>query len=255
MVPATLIGSMMFWQPAYSQVFSNLLSPVLQVWVRSQVQQVDDLQVTVSGPDSEVVNGRIRTIDITGRNVLYEGIPARTVNLRGTDIRLDTTGALRGGGLRLTQPVRADLALSFSEQDVNTYLASPTFQEQIRDLRVQLPSQLGGDGFTQVRLEIQNPRVRLQQGRMDLAAVLRIGQGEPAPIRVSTGIEVASPRQLRLTNARLVPEQGESTPIESLSGLLIELGEEVEVREVGILPGLLNLKGSFNIETTPVAAR
>ncbi len=251
---ALILSTTVFLFPVQSQLLSGLISPLLQVWVRSQVQQVDDLRVVVNGPDAELSNGRIQSIDISGRNLVYSGIPARSLSLRGSDIRLDTRRALQGGGLRLEQPVRADIALSLSEQDINTYLASPTFQEQVKDLKVKLPTQFGGDQQTEVKLELLNPSARLLRDRLEIAATVRLQGGEPAPLRLSTGIAVNG-RQLRLVDPQLVDEKGQGVAIESLAGLQISIGRELELRRVAISPGLLVLEGTYQVQATPVASR
>ncbi|WP_287128522.1 DUF2993 domain-containing protein [Candidatus Cyanaurora vandensis] len=233
--------------PATAQIFNNLLSPVLEIWVRSQVQQVEDLRVTVRGPDREIANGRIQGITFNGRNVLYKGISASQVNLSGTNIALNTAGALRGEGLKLLQPVRTDLSLRLTQQDVNAYLDSPGFQEQIRDLSVPLPATLGGTGQS-VPLEIRQPDARLEPGRFVLMATLRVNQGEPTRTQLTTGIELVSPRQLRLVNPRLL-SSGEQVSIPALAGLTINLGSEMEARRIEIQSGLLFLEGSFRLET------
>ncbi|BAC90277.1 LmeA family phospholipid-binding protein [Gloeobacter violaceus] len=243
-----------FGLPVQSQMLSNLLGPLLEAWIRTQVQQVDDLRVAVSGPDSEVAGGRIQSIEISGRNIVYEGIPARSLAMRGSDIRLDTRGSLAGGGLRLEKSVLADLALRLSEQDINTYLASRAFQDQVRDLKITLPAQFGGDGTTQIPLEIRNPRVRLLADRLEVQAVVRLENGEPAALRLASGVAVASPRELRLVEPRIVSENGQSAPLEALVNLPILLGPEVEVRRVSLTPGMLVLEGSYRIEAAPPVA-
>ncbi|WP_187293807.1 DUF2993 domain-containing protein [Gloeobacter kilaueensis] len=235
-------------------MFSNLLSPLLQAWIRTQVQQVQDLRVAVNGPDAEMVNGQIRSIEISGRDIVYQGIPARSLQMRGSDIRLNVRSGLISG-LRLERPVRADLALSLSEQDVNTYLASQTFQDQIRGLTIKLPAQFGGDGQTEIPMEIRDPHVRLLADRLEAAATVRLASGEPAALRLASGIAVASAHQLRLVDPRLVGQNGESAPIEALVNLPIQLGPEVELRRISLQPGLLNLEGTYLIQATPVAAR
>ncbi|WP_218080989.1 LmeA family phospholipid-binding protein [Anthocerotibacter panamensis] len=251
-----VIGGLLGSLSLHAQSFSSLLSPLVQVWVRSQVERVEDLQVQVTGPDQDVVNGQIQKVQISGRNVRYQGIAARSVALSGSDIRLDTTGVFTGAGLRLLKPVRTNLTLGLSEDNLNEYLSSSAFQEQIRSLEVQLPAQFGGDGANRVRLGLQSPHARLQQDRLELSALIQSRpESPPTPIKIATGVEVASARQLKLVNPGLVLDSGERAPIEALNGLIIPLGEDLEIRRATLLPGQLSLEGSFLLQPTPIAIR
>jgi hypothetical protein len=242
---AALAGPMLFPIPAFSQMFSNLFSPLLQAWVRSQVQQVDDLQVNVIGPDAAVMNGQISRVEISGRNLVYQGISARSLSLRGSDIRLDTRQ-----GLRLTKAVRADIALSLSEDDINKYLASPAFQEQTKNWKIKLPGSLGGTD-QEVPIDLSNARARVLRNQLEINATVRLGQGEPAPLRIVSGIEIANPHQLRLVDPRLVSDDGSSAPIDALKNTPILLGKDLEMRRVNLVPGMVFLEGSFQIQATP----
>jgi hypothetical protein len=245
----------MFGLPSQGQVVTNLIAPLMQLWVRSQVEQVDDLRVNVAGADPQVLNGQIDRVELSGTNLQYRGVTARSLSLRGNDIRLDTRQALAGGGLRLLKDLRAGASLRMSEADVNNYLASPAFQEQIRNLTVRLPAELSGDRAPrEVPLELREPRARLLKDRLELAAVVRIANGEPAPLRLSTGVAVAGPHQLRLVDPRLLDNENNSFPIASLDGRLIQLGEELTLTQVSVLPNLLVLEGSYLIQATPSAA-
>jgi len=227
--------------PVSAQIFNNLLGPVLEVWVRSQTQKVDDLRVVVRGPDSEIAQGKIQQVTITGRNIVYKGIPASQVNLAAAGIYLDTAGILRGGALRLLKPVKADLTLKLTQQDLNQYLDSESFQEQIKNLDVQM-----GSDPTPVRLVLRQPDARLEAGTLILMATLQVKQGEPLRVQLNTGVEVATPQQLRLVNPRLISE-GTAVPIPGLAGLMIKVGSDVEVRRVEIQPAGLTLEGTFLI--------
>ncbi|MBC7881464.1 MAG: DUF2993 domain-containing protein [Anaerolineae bacterium] len=244
---AALAGTMLFPLPAFSQMFSNLFSPLLQAWVRSQVQQVDDLQVNVVGPDAAVMNGQISRVDISGRNLVYQGISARSLSMRGSDIRLDTRQ-----GLRLTKAVRADVALSLSEGDINNYLASPAFQEQTKNWKIKLPGSLGG-AEQEVPIDLSNARARVLRNQLEINATVRLGKGEPAPLRIVSGLEIANPHQLRLVDPRLVADDGNSAPIDALKNTPILLGKDLEMRRLNIVPGMVFLEGSFQIQATPTA--
>ncbi len=242
-----LTSLLYFSQPILAQTFGALLNPLVQYWVRSQVQQVDNLQVNIQGADRDVLNGQIQNLQLSGNNVIYQGMSARSIQLTGNDIHLDTASAYQGKGLHLLQPVRAKAIVSLSEQDVNAYLASPELQAKLRGLNVPLPSLMGGSE-TPMALDITKPSVVLQKDRLQLNATLQVQKGEPAPIRITTGVTTANLHQLKLVDPRLVDDKDtKGVPIDLLTNLLIPIGQQLEVRKVSIRPGFLDLEGDFVI--------
>ena len=61
-----------------SRIASAVLSPAVQLWLRSQVEQVDELKVKIEGSDRQILSGTIPKVtaaladDIGEKRLLYE---------------------------------------------------------------------------------------------------------------------------------------------------------------------------------------
>ncbi|PSB25836.1 DUF2993 domain-containing protein, partial [filamentous cyanobacterium Phorm 46] len=55
-----------------SRIASAVLSPAVQLWLRSQVQQVDELKVKIEGSDRQILSGTIPKVTAAARGAVYK---------------------------------------------------------------------------------------------------------------------------------------------------------------------------------------
>ncbi len=230
--------------PAKAQWVGTLLTPLLKTWVMQQVTRADNLDIKLQGTDQELLRGLIPQINVRADNVVYQGVQAHSVNLVGRSVQLDVSQAFRGGGVKLKNPVQADLAITMAEPDLNRYLTSPQFQKQFANLRLPMP---GSASTSSVPFSLNQPQLSfLEQGRVQVAAALKPEQGPPLPVQITTGLDLLNSNTLRLNNPEL-KSSGQSLPTELLQNLKIDLGQDTQVKSLDIRKGLMQLSGIFTI--------
>ena len=108
-----------------SRIASAVLSPAVQLWLRSQVQQVDELKVKIEGSDRQIFSGAIPKVTAAARGAVYKGLHLTEVAIEGCGIRINLSQALKGKPLRLLESVPVAGVLRLSQADLNASLKAP----------------------------------------------------------------------------------------------------------------------------------
>ncbi len=244
-LPIMVVNSL----PATAQIASALLSPLLSAWIRTEVNQVENLEVQVVGADADILNGVIPQATISGTNLLYQGFQVNQLRLSGQDIRLNVGDAIQGQPLRLLAPVPVQVSLQMTEADLNQTLSSPTIRQQLAQAQVNLPIAAGQE----VPFLISDPNVTLEMDRIRIEANLSLSEGEPVPVTLTTGLTPQNQNQLILTNPNWVTPEGQSLPIPGLEQLLIQLDPDVRIDRLDLQQGVLQYEGQLTIQPEEVA--
>ncbi|MFT0796341.1 DUF2993 domain-containing protein [Synechococcus sp. H70.1] len=241
---ALLLGlpAMVLPWPAFAQIAGSLLNPLVAAWIRSEVQQVENLQVQIAGSDAQILNGQIPQAQVSGDNLIYQGFQISHLRLRGQDIRLNVGEAIQGRSpLRLLAPVPVQVSLRLTEADLNRTLQAPLIQSQLAQAQVQLPF-----GKQTVPFFIRQPQVALEPGRLRIQAQLMTPEGAAVPVTVLTGLQAQGPNQLRLVNPVWVSE-GQEIPIPGLADFPIQLDPAVRIDRLELQSGQILYEGMLVI--------
>lgn len=229
--------------PATAQFVGALVDPLVANWIRSEVDQVDNLSVDISGSDSDLLNGRIDTAEVSGDNLVYDNFYLSRVELAGSDIRLTVDEALNGGSLNLVEPVAVDALIRLSEADLNRSLQAPLIQSQLAEEKVQIPFA----GGAPVAFQLSDPQVAILNGQLKIDARLNAG-GTDVPVSVTTGLSPQGGTQLLLIDPTWLSDDGSQTPINGLNGVTIDLGPDVAIDSLQLLAGELVYSGTVTIQ-------
>jgi hypothetical protein len=231
--------------PAGAQIVSALLQPVVGAWVRSKVDKVDNLQVQLGGGDRELLGGTIPQAQVSGDNLLYEGLKISRVELDGENIRLNVSDVLqKGQSLRLLEPTPIGVRMELTEADLNESLKAPLIQKQLAAARVKLPI---GNGEP-VAFRVSNPQVKLQEGQLLLDANVATPNGQTVPVKLSSGLLPQNGRQLVLVDPNWLTATGESIPVAGLNNLALDLGDDIAVDELELKTGMATYRGQLTVQ-------
>ncbi len=67
-------------------MISKLLSTAVKLYLRSQVERVEDLQVKILGENKQILQGYIPQIFLSCSRAVYQGLYLRQIELNGSDI-------------------------------------------------------------------------------------------------------------------------------------------------------------------------
>ena len=224
-----------------SRIASAVLSPAVQLWLRSQVQQVDELKVKIEGSDRQIFSGAIPKVTAAASGAVYKGLHLTEVALEGCGIRINLGQALKGQPLRLVESVPVAGVLRLSQADLNASLKAPLLADALSEfLRTML--QLTD---REKSLKLQNSQIAIEAGVLTLsAAILRAG-GRQIPLVLRTGLRMASGREL-MFEAPEIEMDGELKS-NDFNGFKIDFGPEVEIEELILSPGEIVCRGGIRV--------
>uniref|UniRef100_B8HNQ9 DUF2993 domain-containing protein n=1 Tax=Cyanothece sp. (strain PCC 7425 / ATCC 29141) TaxID=395961 RepID=B8HNQ9_CYAP4 len=240
-------------EPKGSRLLSRVLVPALRVWIRAQVQRIEQLQVQLQAGDRQLLGGYLPQIRLAAQAVIYQGLHLSQIEVQGSNIRVNLGQILRGHPLQLLEPVTATIDLALQEADLQASLRSTLLQQALTDLvsgwleLAGLNEILSGQG--QLRIDPQAGQLFLAPQALTLALNGVTEQGHVLPIVVRTGIELASPQQLRLLSPHYLPglNARRGFPLTDLEGYIIDLGREVALAELSLLEGQLRCRGTITV--------
>lgn len=163
-------------------VVSSVLIPIIKLWLRSQVEHIDILEITIAGKSRQILSGDIPKANVIGTGVKYQGLAVTNIDLCAEAIHLNIAEILKGEALRLLDPIRVTMDVEIAAEDLQSCLKSPIFLEaiasdtppivntddEIHDLLKTLVHKLG-DEFTLHELAIADGNVKCR-GEFAIAA-------------------------------------------------------------------------------------
>lgn len=241
-------------QRPHRGLISRALPAAVRLWLRSQVEHVEDLEFQIEGGDRQILSGHIPAVHISASRAIYQGLHLSQLQLTGSGIRVNLGQVLRGKPLRLLEvvPVRGYLVLT--EADLNASLEAPLLANAVTEFLITLlqsgdsASALGVDSDPQA-LNLQNLQVRMQEQKLLLAAQLVSVSGEVTPLAIRTGLQLANGKTLQLAHPEWLPHANakRGLPLDDLHGFTVDLGTDVDLQELRVEPGRLVCQGCINV--------
>ncbi len=246
-----------------SRLIGRILPAAVRFWLRSQVEQVEDLSVSLAGRDRDILSGYLPGVSVSAARAIYQGLHLTQLWLSAENIQINVGQVVRGKPLRLLKafPVAGEIALS--ADDLNASLNSALLSAGLGDFwrsLVQSPS-LGEAvetryGRLPLHLDVvlHNAQIRLGHQRLGLSFYPQVGsQQSSSPVILGTGLslieghrlQLESPRWLQTLDDVTEPSQGE--PIVSLQGFQWNLGTDTQLSELVVQPDLLRCNGQLMV--------
>ncbi len=246
-----------------SRIIGRVLPAAVRLWLRSQVEQVEDLSLDLGGRDREIISGYLPSVSVTATQAIYQGIHIGQLQLSAQDIRINIGQVLRGNQLRLMQAFPVLGEVSLSADDLNASLTSPLLSQGLNDFwrsLIQIPAlaQAIQARYGQLPLRedvtLRSPKMRLSNQCLGLSFYPR-AQGQTAERRVilGTGLSVSAGSQLQLNNPRWLEtltdlsDSSKGQLIESLQGFQWDLGADTQLSQLALQTGRLACSGQIMV--------
>ena len=224
-----------------SRIASSVLSPAVQLWLRSQVQQVDELKVTIEGSDRQIFSGAIPKVTVAASGAVYKELHLTEVAIEGCGIRINLGQALKGKPLSLLESVPVTGVLRLSQADLNASLKAPLLADALSEFL--LPMLLLTD--REKSLKLQNSQITIETGKLTLSATILRADGMQIPLILRTGLQMASGRELMFEAPEIEIEQELKT--DNFNSFKIDFGSEVEIEELILSPGEIVCRGGIRV--------
>jgi hypothetical protein len=221
-------------------IVSSILSPACRAWLRSQVSQVDDLEVDIRGGSRQILGGTIPQVNVVAVGAIYQGLALGAIDLVATNIRINLPQVIKGQPLKLLEPIAVTAGVKFSEQDLQTSLAAPLLAQAVTDLL----NQILAANSPQVHWLIDWQQLKISPQTLFLQGNLTL-DGKTAPIEISMGIDIQAGHILQLDPLKI--DCGLNLPGSDISRHLIDLGADVNITQLQLLAGELICKGQIQV--------
>ncbi|WP_083602277.1 LmeA family phospholipid-binding protein [Hydrococcus rivularis] len=222
-----------------SEIISKILSPALRLWLRSQVDSVEDLQFQISGRNRHILSGYIPNVSLNSTRAVYQGLHLSRVRLEGENIRINIAQVLKGKPLQLLEPVKVTGEIHLEEADLNASLSSSLLSNAFTDLLSMLLELSGQPQPTTIleKYRLSWHKVILNADKLVLHGTIVDALGNEQPATIRAGLELVNHQILRLhpIEINVLPKL---FPI-SLTQLQVDLGDDVELEIVNLETGKL----------------
>jgi hypothetical protein len=209
-------------------LISKVLAPAIQLWLRSQVEQVETLQVNITAGDRQILSGTIPQVHLLAQRAVYQGLHLSHVDLLGQNIRVNLGQVLRGKALELLEPIAVTGQIDLLADDLNASLTAPLLADAIRlFLQDLLRSSDVLEQDPNESLNLENLQIRLIPDALRLRADLRSRSGKTTEIALQSGLQLAAPNRLALHKPQWLPHANATRglPLHDLNGYSFDLGE------------------------------
>ncbi len=224
-----------------SRIASAVLSPAVQLWLRSQVQQVSELNVKIEGSDRQIFSGTIPKVTAAAIGAVYRGLHLTSVAIEGTGIRVNLGQVMKGQPLRLLESFPIFGVLRLIQADLNASLKAPLLADALSEFLLPLLP----IADREQPLKLENSQIAIDAGLLTLSAVILRADGTEIPFVLRTGLRMDSSHELMFEN----PEIEVSKQLDSnvLNDFKIDFGPEVEIEELILNPGEIVCRGGIRV--------
>ncbi|MBW4617123.1 MAG: DUF2993 domain-containing protein [Desmonostoc vinosum HA7617-LM4] len=221
------------------RIITQVLTTALKLWLRSQVSQVSQLEVEIQASDRQILSGRIPAVSIFATHAVYQGLHITQIQIAAENIQINVGSVLKGQPLRLLETVPVVGELLVDEKDLNYSLSSDLLSNAFKDVLVQLLP----ENFAKFQ-PINWQKILLENNQIILCGI-RVANGETTPLEISMALQLLSGHELQLTKIQI--KHNQETLTEENYAYNIDLGSDVDIQELTLLPGKLKCRGRINV--------
>ncbi|MDB9438327.1 DUF2993 domain-containing protein [Dolichospermum lemmermannii CS-548] len=221
------------------RIITKVLTSAIKLWLRSQLNQVAHLEVQIEASDRQLLSGYIPGVSISASNAVYQGLRVTQIELEAEKIQLNVAAILKGQPLQLSAIVPVVGKLIITAQDLNNSLSSPLLLTAINDGLIPLLAEysLNYPFITWEKITLDN-QVLILHG-------IPISETEGAFFNIHLGLELRNGQELQLTQVQVKTDQ--EVLLEKNSPYMINLGTDVDIEKISLLPEQLTCYGRINI--------
>ena len=221
------------------RIITKVLTSAIKLWLRIQLNQLSHLEVQIEASDRQLRSGYIPGVSISASNAVYQGLRVTQIELEAEKIQLNVAAILKGQPLQLSAIVPVVGKLIITAQDLNNSLSSPLLLTAINDGMIPLLAEysLNYPFITWEKITLDN-QVLILHG-------IPISETEGAFFNIHLGLELRNGQELQLTQVQVKTDQ--EVLLERNSPYMINLGTDVDIEKISLLPEQLTCYGRINI--------
>lgn len=221
-----------------SRIVTNVLTKALKLWLRTQVSQIGQLEIEIGASDRQLLSGCIPRVSIFATHPVYKGLHITQVQLVAENIQINIGSVLKGQPLQLLETIPVVGELLLHEEDLNASVSSELLSTALNDLLLQL---LPEHSPKSKSLNWQN--IHLDDGQATISATT--ADGNPGTLNIFLGLKLLGASVLQL--APVLIKSNLVALLEDNHGQCVDLGSDVDLQELTLIPEKLVCRGRINI--------
>jgi LmeA-like phospholipid-binding len=220
------------------RIVTNVLKGAVKLFLRSQVSDIEDLDIDIQASDRQLLTGAIPKVSVFASRAVYQGLHLTSIQLTAENIRINIGSVLKGQPLKLLEVIPVTGKLVLDEGDLNASLTSALLSTALNDALIKLIPEL-----SQKTKQIIWKKIIL--GHNQLTIVTNTDAAVQVPLEIGIALELVSGNKLKLTP--IWNEQETPAIATTESDYHFHLGSDVDIEELMIIPGKLACCGRINI--------
>lgn len=226
-------------------MIDKVLSTAINLWLRSQVERVEELQIKITGGDRQILRGYLPRVSLATERAVYQGLHLRQIQLAGENIRVNLAQILKGKPLQLLEPVAVTGQVWLEETDLRASLSSPLLLSALTDL---LFSILVASGIEPEKKRLTDYPINWQtisvgNDKLTIGGTVIHANNQEIAIAIRTGLQIVNNSILQLFPLHL-----ETTPqlwSSHCNRLEMDLGSQVTIEQLSLAAGKLFFSGGL----------
>ncbi|MEO1431964.1 MAG: DUF2993 domain-containing protein [Cyanobacteria bacterium J06633_8] len=221
------------------KLVTNVLTVAIKFWLRTQVSHIGKLKLDIQAGDRQLLSGCIPSVSIVAENAIYQGVHLSFVDLIAKNISINIGSILKGQHLQLLEKVPVIGELSQLQEDLSASLSSTLLSTALKDILFKfLPD------YSINSKSISWDRVEIQENQLVINATVN-QENNSQLLDICIGLNLISPHELLV--APILVTSNTKTLLESSDGEYFNLGSDVEIQDLQLLPGKVIFRGMINV--------
>ncbi|MEY2834079.1 MAG: hypothetical protein RLZZ574_3339 [Cyanobacteriota bacterium] len=226
-------------------MIAKLLSGAVKLYLRSQVEAVEALQVKILGKSKQILQGYIPQVLLSCDRAVYQGLHLSQVQLNGRDIAVNLPEVIKRQPLKLLEAVFVEIQLRLGAADLQASLDSALLQSGLSDLwQMILTAQNNDDSQELTQLKVEWQTIAIANNQLNFAGIYQDASGETRTIALSTGIDLANAHTLCLSPLNITSNLSSDSLKRQLE---IDLGTDIALQELAIESEQILCRGKIRI--------
>lgn len=224
-------------------MIGKLLSGAVKLYLRSQVERVENLQVKIGGKSKQILQGYIPEVWLSCDRAIYQGLHLNQIQLNGTNIAVNLPEVIKKQPLKLIEPIFIDIALKLNTVDLQASLASDLLRSGLADLwRMILAAQ---DSTELDRETIAWQKIAIVNESLVLLGRYQDASGETKKLTLTTEISLKDDHCLCLAPLKIASDSLQNGTLERQ--LEIDLGTDVAIANLTMESGQILCTGKIRV--------
>ena len=215
------------------------MTEAIKFWLRTQVSHIEQLQLDIQAGNRQILSGYIPSVSIVAEKAIYQGLHLSFIDLVAQNIRINISSILKGEQLRLLEKVSVFCKLSQVEEDLSASLSSTLLSTALNDILAKF---LWSDSLNNNSISWQ--KVQIKDNQLVINATID-EENNPQALDICVGLNLLSTHELRI--APISVTSNTKTLFESSDGEYLDLGSDVEIQDLNLLPGKIICRGMINV--------